>query len=74
MGIVAKVDNVALLLLDIVWCLFVMRNIRRLAEARARLSECRCRLARSHGAGLERLRVLQGNFSPELATCAFHCG
>ncbi|KAL3689731.1 hypothetical protein R1sor_016040 [Riccia sorocarpa] len=65
--ILEAVDNVALLHLDTVWCLFILRDIDRLAVARERLSMARDGLSRSHGRNLERLRVLQGGFCPELA-------
>ncbi|KAG0590476.1 hypothetical protein M758_1G109800 [Ceratodon purpureus] len=61
------VDNVALLQIDTVWCLFMLRDIARLAVARERLARARDGLKRSHGPNLERLRVLQGGFCPELA-------
>lgn len=61
------VDNVALLQIDTVWCLFMLRDIERLAVARERLARARDGLKRSHGPNLERLRVLQGGFCPELA-------
>ncbi|CAM6119310.1 unnamed protein product [Calypogeia fissa] len=61
------VDNAALLQLDTVWCLFMLRDISRLAVARERLLNAREGLSRSHGSNLERLRVLQGGFCPELA-------
>lgn len=36
--------------------------------AQARLAAVRAGLSRAHGPNLERLKVLHGNFSPELAT------
>lgn len=78
------VDNVALIQIDTVWCLFMLRDIERLAVARDRLARARDGLKRSHGPNLERLRVLQGGFCPELAlyvrlellegVVAFHSG
>lgn len=65
--ILEAVDNAALLQLDTVWCLFMLRDISRLAVARERLLKAREGLSRSHGSNLERLRVLQGGFCPELA-------
>ncbi|KAJ7541608.1 hypothetical protein O6H91_10G067200 [Diphasiastrum complanatum] len=61
------IDNVALLQIDTVWCLFMLRDITRLAVARERLARARDGLCLSHGRNLERLRVLQGGFCPELA-------
>lgn len=51
-------------------CLFKLQDAAQLATARQRLSKARACLARSHGPNGERLRVLHGNFRPELATCA----
>eukprot|EP00850_Spirogloea_muscicola_P008856 SM000048S16568 [mRNA] locus=s48:526308:529491:+ [translate_table: standard] len=65
---VQAVDNVAILQIDIVWCLFQQRDIQQLPKARARLAEARSGLRRSHGADLQRLQHLQGGFRPELAT------
>jgi FtsZ-binding cell division protein ZapB len=67
--ILEAVDNVALLQIDTVWSLFMLRDIARLAVARERLKKAREGLLRSHGKNLERLRVLQGGFCPELALC-----
>ncbi|KAH7435004.1 hypothetical protein KP509_06G044600 [Ceratopteris richardii] len=78
------VDNVALLQIDIVWCYFMLKDIARIADAGKRLSQARDGLRRSHGPNLERLRILQGGFCPELAiyvrlellegVVAFHTG
>eukprot|EP00897_Mesotaenium_endlicherianum_P001793 jgi/Mesen1/1641/ME000135S00637 len=78
------VDNVAMLQLDIVWAHFLLRDVASLARARERLRLAREGLRRAHGPHLERLRLLQGRFSPELATylriellegvAAFHAG
>lgn len=62
------VDNVAMLHLDTVWCLFLLKDISRLSNARSRLSVARHSLQRSHGANMERMRQLQGGFCPGLAT------
>ena len=51
-------------------CLFKLQDAAQLATARQRLTKARGCLARSHGPNGERLRVLHGNFRPELATCA----
>ncbi len=59
----------ALLQIDTVWSFFMLRDIARLAVARERLKKAREGLFRSHGKNLERLRVLQGGFCPELALC-----
>ena len=51
----------------------MLRQVSQLAAGQARLVKARKCLERSHGAGGERLRVLHGNFRPELATCASLC-
>lgn len=78
------VDNVALLQIDIVWCYFMLKDMARIADAGKRLSQAREGLHKAHGPHLERLRVLQGGFRPELAiylrlellegVVAFHTG
>lgn len=78
------IDNLAMLLLDIVWCYFMLKDIRRLGVCGERLTSARQRLEKAHGAHQERLRQLHGNFSPELTTyvrlellegvVAFHSG
>ena len=49
-------------------CYFQMRDAGSLGAAQERLATARACLQRAHGANLERLKVLHGNFSPELAT------
>ena len=51
-------------------CFFKLGDVGLLGSARTRLAAARAALARAHGANLERLRTLHGNFQPELATCA----
>lgn len=51
-------------------CFFKLGDAGLLGSAHARLAVARAALARAHGANLERLRTLHGNFQPELATCA----
>ncbi|PNW85783.1 hypothetical protein CHLRE_03g205650v5 [Chlamydomonas reinhardtii] len=68
-ALTAAVDNVALLLLDLVWAAYKLGDLRRLAVSRDRLCRARAGLERAHGADLQRLRSLTGGgFSPELAT------
>ncbi|KIZ05684.1 NEDD8 ultimate buster 1 [Monoraphidium neglectum] len=77
------IDNVAMLLLDIVWCSYLLRDVGRLGVSAERLARARGMLARAHGPNLERLRQLHGG-SPESATyvrleamegvVAFHVG
>eukprot|EP01018_Ginkgo_biloba_P022885 Gb_03805 [translate_table: standard] len=66
--ILEMVDNVSLLQIDTVWCYFMLRDISCLTMAGIRLKEARNGLAHCYGANLERVRVLQGGFCPELAT------
>lgn len=61
------VDNIPLLQIDIVWCYFMLRDISCLAMAGIRLKEARKGLERCYGSNMERARVLQGGFCPELA-------
>ena len=49
-------------------CFFQLKDEQSLAAAQQRLAQARQCLARSHGPGLERIKVLHGNFCPELAT------
>ncbi|XP_024525096.1 uncharacterized protein LOC9641726 [Selaginella moellendorffii] len=83
-SMIEHVDNLPFLQIDMVWCLFMLRDIGGLGVAKERLAEARRGLKRAHGANLERLRVLQGGFCPELAiyvrlellegVVAFHSG
>ncbi|CAI5956384.1 unnamed protein product [Closterium sp. NIES-65] len=57
-----------MLLLDIVWCHYMMKDVASLASAKGRLAAARSALRKAHGADMSRLRMLQGNFRPELAT------
>eukprot|EP00878_Enallax_costatus_P017080 GHUV01017933.1.p1 GENE.GHUV01017933.1~~GHUV01017933.1.p1 ORF type:complete len:343 (+),score=113.63 GHUV01017933.1:474-1502(+) len=66
-AVLEGVDNFAMLLLDIVWCCYKLRDISRLGVCSERLSSARRMLERAHGAHQERLRLLHGNFSPEQA-------
>lgn len=61
------VDNVSLLQIDYVWCLYMLKDVARLAVAKQRLASARSGLRKAHGAHMERLRMLQGGFCPELA-------
>ncbi|GJP40747.1 hypothetical protein CLOM_g405 [Closterium sp. NIES-68] len=66
--ITESVDNIPMLLLDIVWCHYMTKDVANLASAKGRLAAARAALRRAHGADMSRLRMLQGNFRPELAT------
>ncbi|OIV98291.1 hypothetical protein TanjilG_16618 [Lupinus angustifolius] len=61
------VDNVPILQIDIVWCYFMIRDIRWLSDAGKRLEIARAGIERAHGKDLLRLRLLQGGRYPELA-------
>ncbi|CAL5222997.1 g5442 [Coccomyxa viridis] len=61
------IDNLGLLLMDTVWCFFQLRDEQSLAAAQERLAQARQCFARSHGPNQERIKVLHGNFCPELA-------
>ena len=62
----ARVDNFAILLLDVVWVMFCQRDANKLAAAVSRLRTCREGFTRAHGPNLERLRQLQNGFTPEM--------
>ncbi|CAI5931860.1 unnamed protein product [Closterium sp. NIES-64] len=65
---VQAIDNIPMLLLDIVWCHYMTKDVASLASAKGRLAAARSALRKAHGADMSRLRMLQGNFRPELAT------
>ncbi|EFJ41254.1 hypothetical protein VOLCADRAFT_107771 [Volvox carteri f. nagariensis] len=68
-SLTSAIDNLPLLLIDLVWAAYKLRDVRRLAVSKERLAKARAGLARAHGPRLERLRNLTGAaFSPELAT------
>lgn len=61
-------DNLPLMLIDLVWCMFQLQDVSALQSASQRLALARHGLLRSYGADLSRLRTLHGGFQPELAT------
>ncbi|XP_054820560.1 uncharacterized protein LOC129319493 [Prosopis cineraria] len=65
--VIELVDNVPILQIDMVWCYFMIRDIRWLSEAGKRLEMARAGIERAHGKDSQRLRVLQGGRYPELA-------
>ncbi|WIA39072.1 hypothetical protein OEZ86_005216 [Tetradesmus obliquus] len=83
-SVLEGVDNLAMLLLDIVWCCYKLRDVSRLGVCSERLAQARRMLAKAHGPHQERLRLLHGGFSPEQAiyvrlellegVVAFHSG
>ncbi|CBI25569.3 hypothetical protein VitviT2T_016762 [Vitis vinifera] len=65
--VIELVDNVPILQIDMVWCYFMLRDIRWLSEAGIRLAKAREGIERSHGKDASRVRVLQNGRYPELA-------
>lgn len=66
--VIETVDNASLLQIDTVWCYFMQRDISCLAMGGIRLKNARKGLEHCYGANMERARVLQGGFCPEIAT------
>ncbi|KAG7636106.1 putative UV excision repair protein Rad23 [Arabidopsis thaliana] len=65
--ILELVDNLPMMEIDIVWCYFLLRDIKCLSEAGVRLVRARKGLERAHGKDLSRVRLLQAGQSPEMA-------
>ncbi|KAL1189528.1 hypothetical protein V5N11_001509 [Cardamine amara subsp. amara] len=65
--ILELVDNIPMMELDIVWCYFLLRDLKCLSDAGVRLERARKGLERAHGKDLSRVRLLQVGQSPELA-------
>ncbi|KAL9314462.1 hypothetical protein ACSQ67_019914 [Phaseolus vulgaris] len=65
--VIELIDNVPILQIDMVWCYFMIRDIRWLADAGKRLEIARIGIERAHGKDSLRLRLLQGGRFPELA-------
>ncbi|CAJ1975612.1 unnamed protein product [Sphenostylis stenocarpa] len=65
--VIELIDNVPILQIDMVWCYFMIRDIRWLADAGKRLEIARMGIERAHGKDSHRLRILQGGRYPELA-------
>lgn len=61
------VDNIPIMEIDIVWCYFLLRDLKCLSDAGVRLQKARKGLERAHGKDLSRVRLLQSGQSPELA-------
>ncbi|XP_058753439.1 uncharacterized protein LOC131626621 [Vicia villosa] len=82
--VIELIDNVPILQIDMVWCYFMLRDIRWLSDAGKRLEMARAGIGRAHGKDSLRLRLLQGGRYPELAlhlrlellegVVAFHTG
>ncbi|XP_027353602.1 NEDD8 ultimate buster 1-like [Abrus precatorius] len=65
--VIELIDNVPILQIDMVWCYFMIRDIRWLSDAGKRLEMARVGIERAHGKDSLRLRLLQGGRYPELA-------
>ncbi|ESQ50280.1 hypothetical protein EUTSA_v10001944mg [Eutrema salsugineum] len=61
------VDNISIMEIDIVWCYFLLRDLKCLSDAGVRLEKARKGLERAHGKDLSRVRLLQAGQCPELA-------
>lgn len=82
--VIELIDNVPILQIDMVWCYFMLRDIRWLSDAGKRLEMARAGIERAHGKDSLRLRLLQGGRYPEVAlhlrlellegVVAFHSG
>uniref|UniRef100_A0A1J3CDP2 NEDD8 ultimate buster 1 n=2 Tax=Noccaea caerulescens TaxID=107243 RepID=A0A1J3CDP2_NOCCA len=65
--ILEMVDNIPMMEIDIVWCYFMLRDVKCLSDAGVRLVKARKGLERAHGKDLSRVRLLQSGQCPELA-------
>lgn len=65
--ILELVDNIPIMEIDIVWCYFLLQDVKCLADAGFRLEKARKGLERAHGKDLSRVRLLQAGLCPELA-------
>ncbi|RDY03563.1 NEDD8 ultimate buster 1, partial [Mucuna pruriens] len=65
--VIELIDNVPILQIDMVWCYFMLRDIRWLSDAGKRLDMARAGIERAHGKDCLRLRLLQGGRYPEVA-------
>ncbi|CAH9103022.1 unnamed protein product [Cuscuta epithymum] len=82
--VIEMVDNVAILQIDLVWCYYMLQDIKWLLDAGARLAKAREGLERAHGKEASRVRLLQSGRYPEIAlhvrmellegVVAYHCG
>lgn len=64
-GLLASVDNYALLYLDIVWCYLKLRSADYLEDAAKRLQQCEHQLTASYGPGMCRVEKIKGNSANE---------
>lgn len=66
-ALLPKVDNYALLHLDIAWCYLCLRNVTQIPDAEAKLKQCESNFHASYGPNLERLMALKGTTGNEAA-------
>ncbi|KAI3993166.1 hypothetical protein MKX01_009909 [Papaver californicum] len=66
-AVIEKIDNVSILQIDMVWCYFMLRDIKWLSMAGVRLEKARKGMEQSHGKDSSRVRILQGGTQPEIA-------
>lgn len=66
-ALLPKVDNYALLHLDIAWCYLCLRNVTQIPDAEAKLKQCESNFHTSYGPNLERLMALKGTTGNEAA-------
>ncbi|CAN0901124.1 NEDD8 ultimate buster 1 [Linum grandiflorum] len=64
---VERIDNIAMLQMDMVWCYFMLKDIACLTVAGVRLEKAREGFERSHGKDASRLKLLQVGNSSGLA-------
>lgn len=60
-GMLEKVDNYALLNMEIVWCYLMLKSVNQLPDAEARLLACEQNFKRSYGENLDRVLLLKGS-------------
>ncbi|KAI3884005.1 hypothetical protein MKX03_005280 [Papaver bracteatum] len=65
--VIEMIDNAPILQIDMVWCYFMLKDIKWLSMAGVRLEKARKGLERSHGKDSSRVRILQGGTQPEVA-------
>eukprot|EP00088_Acartia_fossae_P040449 TRINITY_DN4212_c1_g1_i3.p1 TRINITY_DN4212_c1_g1~~TRINITY_DN4212_c1_g1_i3.p1 ORF type:complete len:599 (-),score=158.24 TRINITY_DN4212_c1_g1_i3:71-1867(-) len=65
--LVEKVDNFAILNLDIVWCYLMLQAVNEIPNAGARLENCERMFKESYGSNLERLHTIKGSTGQEAA-------
>ncbi|XP_076460084.1 NEDD8 ultimate buster 1-like [Babylonia areolata] len=63
--ILDKVDNFAILCLDIVWCYLCLENVSELPDADRRLHQCETMFLKSYGHNNERLKLLKNGAEVE---------